>query len=83
MTGTEKKKHALVKTSNTNRLIKFQQYNESNNVVRFQEFHVRSRSNIPSTGIQENDTTLTDISLIQSFENPTDCKRESKKREQM
>ena len=86
MTGTQRKKNnSLVKISNTtSRLIKFEQYNEGSNVVRFQEFHVpSSRSNIPSTtGIPENDTTTTDISLIQSFEKPTDCKIESNKREQ-
>ena len=82
ITGTEKKKNSFVEISNTSRLTKFEQYNESNNVVRFEEFHVPSRSDIPSTGIQENETATTDSSLIQSFEKPTDCKIESKNREQ-
>ena len=83
MTGTQRKKNALVKISNPSHLIKFEQYNESNNVVRFQEFHVPSRGNIPSTIIQENDTATTDSSLIQSSEKPTVCKIESKNSRQM
>ena len=82
MTGTRSKKNALVQISNTSRLIKFKQYNESNNLVRFQEFHVPSRGNIPSTIIQENDTATTDSSLIQSSEKPTVCKIESKNSQQ-
>ena len=78
MTGTQRKKNALVKNSHPSRLIKFEQYNESNNVVRFQEFHIPSRGNIPSTIIQENDTAANDSSLIQSSEKPTVCKIESK-----
>ena len=82
MTGTQRKKNALVQISNTSRLIKFKQYNEGNNLVRFQEFHVPSSGNIPSTIIQENDTATTDSSLIQSSEKPTVCKIESKNSQQ-
>ena len=82
MTGTQRKKNALVKISNTSHFIKFEQYNEINNVVRFQELRVPSRGNIPSTIIQENDTATTDSSLIQSFEKPTVCKIESKNSQQ-
>ena len=82
MTGTQRKKNALVQISNTSRLIKFKQYNEGKNLVRFQEFHVPSRGSIPSTIIQENDTATTDSSLIQSSEKPTVCKIESKNSQQ-
>ena len=82
ITGVQRKKNSSVKIRNTSRLIKFEQYNEINNVVRFQEFNVPSRSDIPSTVIQENDTATNDNSLVQSFEKPTDCKLESKNSEQ-
>ena len=82
MTGTQRKKNALVQISNTSRLIKFKQYNENNNVVRFQECDVPSRGNIPSTIIQEYDTATTDSSSIQSSEKPTVCKIESKNSQQ-
>ena len=79
MTGTQSKKNSLVKIANTSCLIKFEQYNDCSSVVRFQESHVPSRSNIPSTDIQE---TTTDSSLIRSSEKPAECKIESKKSEQ-